>query len=184
MWDAVVLPELDAFRVDEDQPHLVGRRAHEHRRHDAVDAARLARTGLAGDEHMREGRQICEDGVARDVPAHGNFERTLRLLGLVARQDVAERHDRARLVRNLDTDRAPTGNRRQDANVVARHRVRDLLGKARHLVDFDARRELELVAGHSRPDGLTDTAGVDTELAHRRLENVTALFDHARIDLA
>ena len=97
-----------------------------------------------------------EHRVARDVAAHRDLERVLRLLRLGAREDVAERHDRAHLVRHLDADRAAAGDRRQDANVVARHRVRDLLGEARDLVDLHAGRELELVARHGRADGRAD----------------------------
>ena len=67
---------------------------------------------------------------------------------------------------------------------MARHRVRDLFGEARDLADLDARRELELVARHGRADGRVDQARVDAELAHRRLEHVAALLDHAGVDLA
>ncbi len=43
----VVLPHLDPLGVDEDHAHLVGRRAHEDRGDDRVEAARLARAGGA-----------------------------------------------------------------------------------------------------------------------------------------
>ena len=50
----VVRAELDALRVDEDEPHLLGRVAHQQRRDERVDAARLARAGGTGDEHVRQ----------------------------------------------------------------------------------------------------------------------------------
>ena len=57
----VVLAELDALRVDEDQAHLIGRGAHEQRRDDAVDAARLAR--------HRSGRRSTRAGTSRGWPS-------------------------------------------------------------------------------------------------------------------
>ena len=60
---------------------------------------------------------------------------------------------------------------------MARHRVGDLLGEARDLVDLHAGRELELVAGDGGADGRAEQAGVDAELAHRRLEHLAALLD-------
>ena len=53
---------------------------------------------------------------------------------------------------------------------MTRHRVRDLLGETGHLVDLDARRELELVTGDGGTDGSADEARVDTELTQRRFE--------------
>ena len=55
---AVVLAHLDPLGVDEDHAHLVGRRAHEDRGEDRVEAARLARAGGAGDEDVGHGRQV------------------------------------------------------------------------------------------------------------------------------
>jgi hypothetical protein len=179
----VVLTELDALRVDQDQADLVWCRAHQQRRDDAVDAARLARTGLARDEHVRERGEIGENRAARDIAAHRDVERVVRPLGVVGK-DVAERHERPALVRHLDADGAAPGNGRKQADVVARHRVRDLLGETRHLVDLDARRELELVPGDGGADGSADEAGVDTELTQRRFEHFAAGRDHAGVGLA
>ena len=67
---------------------------------------------------------------------------------------------------------------------MARHRIGDLLGEARDLVDLHARRELELVAGDGGADGRAEEAGVDAELAHRRLEDLAALLHELRVDLA
>ncbi len=128
--------------------------------------------------------EVRHHRVAGDVAPHRDLEWMLRLLRLRAREDVAERDDRAHLVGNLDADRAAAGDRRQDADVVARHRVRDLLGEAGDLVDLHAGRELELVAGDGRADGRAEEAGVDAELAHGRLEDLAAFLHELRVDLA
>src|SRR5207302_11015880 len=44
--------ELDALRVDEDETHVVGRRAQQDRREERVEAARLTRAGGTGDEQV------------------------------------------------------------------------------------------------------------------------------------
>ena len=82
----VVLAHLDLLGVDEDQPHLVGRRAHQQRRDDAVDAARLARAGGPGDQQVRRGGQVEEHRLAGDVLADGDVERPVAARGLRARR--------------------------------------------------------------------------------------------------
>ena len=80
--------ELDPLRVDEDQAHVVGRRAQEDRREERVEAARLARAGRAGDEQVRHPREVGPDGGAGDVLAEPDRDRAgRRRQGLV---DVAE----------------------------------------------------------------------------------------------
>ncbi len=128
--------------------------------------------------------RFANTALPGDVAAHADFERELGLLGFRAAQDVAQCHDRAHLVRDFDTDRAAARNRGEDSHVVARHRVRDLLGEARHLADLDTGRELQLVTRDRRSHRRVDESRVDAEFAHRGLEHVAALLDHARVDLA
>ena len=135
----VVLAHLDLLRVDEDQPHLVGRAAHEERGEDAVDAARLAGAGGAGDQQVRRGGQVEEHRAAGDVLADGDVERMRRRLGLGRRHDVAEADELAGVVGHLDADRRAAGDRSEDAHVGGRHRVGDVAVEAGDPGDLDAR---------------------------------------------
>ena len=179
--DVVVRTELDPLRVDEDEAHLVGRVAHQQRRDERVDAARLAGARGAGDEHVRQLGDVEHDGTARDVAPEANLERGRRRLRFRRHEDVAERHELALPVRHLHADRGATGNRGEDANIGRRHRVRDVVGEPGHAVDLDAGCELELVAGHRRPDGHADELRVDAVLVQRGFEDLAAFFDHAAI---
>ena len=84
--------------------------------------------------------------------------------GLGRREDVAEGDELALPVRDLDADRAAPRDRGEDAHVGRRHRVRDVLGEARHPAHLHAGRELELVAGDGRPHGHADHRDVDPVL--------------------
>ena len=59
--------------VDEHQPHVVGARAHQDRRDEAVDEARLAGAGRPGDQHVRHRREVHHLGLAVDVLAEGDL---------------------------------------------------------------------------------------------------------------
>jgi len=61
----VVLPELDPLGIDQDEPYVVRRRAHEDRRDDAVDAARLPSAGRARDQQQGIDRRL-EEKVVED----------------------------------------------------------------------------------------------------------------------
>ena len=143
----------------------------------------LPGAGLSGDEEVGHRGEVQHVRPARDVPAEADLERVGRLPGLGRREDVAQRHELALLVRHLDADRAAARDGRQDAHVRARHRVRDVVAQAGDAIDLDARRELELVARHGGADGHADEARVDTEVAQRRLEDLAALLDDATVHL-
>ena len=126
----VVLAELDPLRVDEDHADLVGRGPHEDRRDQGVDARRLAGAGRAGDEDVRHLGQVHHHRPAGDVAAEPDLEGMRGPAGLVAQQDVAQRHELALLVGHLDADGRAAGDRGEDADVGRRHRVGDVLVQA------------------------------------------------------
>ena len=76
--------QLDALEVDQDQPHLVGRGAHQQAGDERVDAHALARAGRAGDQQVGHPRQVDRVGLARHVAA----ERERELAGGVAHPRV------------------------------------------------------------------------------------------------
>ncbi len=157
-----VVAELDPLRVDQDQPHLVRRRAQQDRREDRVDAARLARAGGAGDQDVRHPREIGPDGRARDVLAEPYGQRARRRRQVVV--DVAERDEVRREVRHLDADGLLAGDRREDADLGRRQRVGEVVLEVRNLADLRAGRELQLVARDARAGDHRDHRRLDTEV--------------------
>ena len=161
----VVLAHLDLLGVDEDEAHLVGRGAHQQRRDDAVDAARLAGAGGAGDQQVGRRGEVEEHGLAGDVLADRHLQRAGGGLGLGRDQQVAEGDELAGVVGDLDADRRAAGDRGEDADVGGRHGVGDVALQAGDPGDLDAGAELELVAGDGGADGHADERRVDAVLA-------------------
>ena len=112
-----------------------------------------------------------------------DLERVHRLARLSRAEDVTERHQVAMSVGHLDADRRAAGDRSEDPHVGRRHRVGDVLVQARDAGDLDARRELELVAGHGRADGHADEPCLDPVGGERPLEHAAGLFDQPFVDL-
>src|SRR5229473_3097979 len=70
MGQAVVVGELDALGVDEEQSHVVGRDLEQQARNQCVDAHALALARGARDEQVRHPRQVADDRLAGHVVAH------------------------------------------------------------------------------------------------------------------
>ncbi len=180
--EPLVLAHLDLLGVDQDQAHVVGRGAHQQRRDDAVDAARLTGARGAGDQQVRRGGEVEEHRFAGDVLTDRHLERVGRLDRFGRRQQVAECHELTLAVRDLDADRRAAGDRSEDAHVGGRHRVRDVLLQARDASDLDARAELELVPRDRRADGHPDERGLDTVRRQRLLEHPSPGLDLLAVD--
>ena len=130
-----------------------------------VEAAGLAGAGRAGDEEMRHAREIRPHGGAGDVlpepdrdGARGRRERL---------EDVAERDEVRREVRQLDADGLLAGDRREDADLGRRERVREVVLERGDLRDLRPRRELQLVARDARAGDLADDVRLDPEVLER-----------------
>ena len=75
--------------------------------------------------------------------------------------------DPAARVRHLDADGLLAGDRREDADVRGRERVREVVLELGDLADLDARREPQLVAGDVRAGDHADHARLDAEVPER-----------------
>ena len=75
---ALVLRELDPFRVDQDQAHLLRGGAHEQGSEHGVDTARLTRAGLTGDKKVGHVGQVGHHRPAGDVTPERDLERVGR----------------------------------------------------------------------------------------------------------
>ena len=72
-----------------------------------------------------------------------------------------------RQVRHLDADRLLAGDRREDADLGRRERVRKVVLQPGHLGHLRPGRELQLVADDPRPGDLSDDRRVDAEMRER-----------------
>ena len=143
--------QLDALGVDQHELDLVGVGAHQDRRDERVDEARLAGAGRPGDQHVRHLGEVHELRSSVHVLAERDGQRVLVVDRRLRAQDVAEHHEVADLVRQLDADRGATRDRRDDPHVGRRERVRDVVGERQHLVDLGAGLDLHLVQRDRRP---------------------------------
>ena len=94
-------------------------------------------------------------------------------------EDVAERHHARREVRDLDADRLLARDRREDADLGRRERIREVVLEAGDLRDLRAGRELELVADDARAGDRADDRRVDAEV-RERLDEHTARSARSR----
>ena len=95
-------------------------------------------------------------------------------------EHVSQAHQLSIEVRHLDTDRGLARDGRQQADVVGRHRVRDVAVQGRDLLDLHAGAELDLVASDCRATGEARDRGVDLELLQDPLDRL----DHLIVGLA
>ncbi len=86
--------------------------------------------------------------------------------------DVAERDEVRREVRQLDADRLLARDRREDADLGRRERVREVVLECGDLRHLRAGRELELVARDARAGDLADHVRLDAEVRERLHEQV------------
>jgi hypothetical protein len=119
---------------------------------------------------VRHPRQVGPDGGAGDVLPEPDRERA-RARGQVG-VDVPERDDVGGRVRHLDADGLLAGDRRQDADLRRRERIGEVVLERRHLRDLRPRRELELVAGHTRTGDLAHDGSLDPEVCERLHEQL------------
>ena len=109
-------------------------------------------------------------------------EAVLRLLEVLARQELAQIDRLAPLVRQLDADGVAAlhhGDARRDG----RHRAGDVVGEADHARGLDARRGLELVERHDRAGTHIDDLALDAEIVEHAFEQARVLFERVVRDL-
>ena len=123
----------------------------------------LPGAGRAGDQGVRHLLQVGPDGAARDVLAEPGDQRRAALR--TAAVDVAEAHQAAALVRDLDADGLLARDRRQDPDVGRGQRVGQVVLERGDLRDLGARSELELVAAHVRPGDGADDLRLNAEVS-------------------
>ncbi len=133
MWKAGVLAHLYLLRVDQNEANLVGRGTHEHRRDDAVDCARLTRTGGTCDEHVRGGGNVEKHGAACDVFANGNVERVHCRTRLLRDHEIAERNQFAHSVWYFNANCRLARNWSKNSDVGCGHGVRNVARERRDL---------------------------------------------------
>src|SRR5690606_8238843 len=93
-------------------------------------------------------------------------------------QYVAERDDLSVTIGDLDTDRALSGDGREDVDLVRGDRVREVAAECGDALDLDAVAELDLVARDRRPARESRDLRIDLELR----EHVRDGRDHLVVD--
>ena len=181
MRNAVIDGQFEHFRIDHDQPALVGMQPVDQAQDHRVDGDRFARAGGAGDQQMRHAGEIDQYGFAADRLAEA--ERQLGLgLGIIARgQKFAEINLFAVRIRQLDAD-SVASRHHGDACRQRAHRAGDVVGEADHARRLDARRGFELVKRDDRTRPRIDDLAAHAEIAEHAFECGAVLADRLRAD--
>ena len=145
-----------------------------------VDARRLARPGGARDQDVGHVGQVLDDRPAGDVASQRHLEGDGWPCGPLRSQDVAQRHQLAQAVGDLDPDGRLARDGGQDAHVGRRHGVGDVLGQARDPGHLHPGPELELEAGHGGTHGVSEQSGLDTVRGQSADEGAAGVLIGAR----
>src|SRR4026208_1659506 len=115
------------------------------------------------------GGRAAPAGPPADVLAQHQRERRGELVVRFALDDLAQSHDLARLVRDLETHGRLAGDALQPAYADRGQRARQVLGQVRDLAHLYARRGPELEPGDHRARMDLDHLGFDAEVAQLEL---------------
>ena len=181
--DAVIGGELEHLRVDHDQPAAFGLQPIDEGQDHGVDRHRLARAGGARDQEMRHAGEIDDHRLAADRLAERDREAVLRLLEILAGEQLAQVDDLAALVRQLDADRVAALHD-GDAGGDRRHRAGDVVGEPDDARRLDAGRGLELVERDDRAGADVDDLALDAEIVEHAFEQPGVLLERVGRDLA
>ena len=128
---------------------------------------------VPGDEEVRHAGEVGPDRVAGDVLAEPDRQRARRRRQVA--EDVAERDELRREVRDLDADGLLAGDRREDPDLRGRERVGEIVLQAGDLRHLRPGCELELVPGHARARDLARDGRLHAELRQRAHEEIGGL---------
>ena len=169
--------ELDHLGVDHQHPHFVGPARHQHRHDDRVQAHALAGAGAAGDQQVRQRRQVDDHRIAGHVLAQ--VDRDAHLLGLaVGLFDHFAQADELPLgVGHFDADGVLAGNRRDDAHARHAQRDRQIVGQAGDLRQPQAGFELDFELRDDRPGLDLDDFDVEAEVEERLFQDLGLAAD-------
>ncbi len=169
MRDAVIDRELEHFRIDHDQPALLGPQPVEQAQDHGVDGDRLAGAGGAGDQQMRHAREIDDHRLAADGLAEAERQLGGGVDVVAAGELLAQKDLLARRVRQLDADGIASGHH-GDARRERAHGAGDVVGEPDHARGLDARRRLELVERDHRSRPRIDDLAAHAEVAEHAFE--------------
>ncbi len=161
---ALVLAELDHLGIDHQHADLVGPAGHDHRRDDRVQADAFARARAAGDQEVRQRRQIDRHRIARHVLAEVDRDAHFLDLAVGLFDDLAEADDLPRGVGNFDADGILARDRRDDPHARHPQGDRQVVGETGDLAQPQAGLELDFELGDHRPGLDLDHADVEAEL--------------------
>ena len=152
---------LHDLGIDHDEAHLLGREAVEEAGDDGVDADRLTGTGGPGDEEVRHGGEVADDGLPVDVLPEGERDLGLRRGEGVVLEELAEGHGDLVRVRDLDPDGVAPGDGCEDVDGLGAGGAGDVGLQRGDAAHAKALTRVDLVAGDGR--AFRDVAGADLD---------------------
>ena len=163
MRNAVIDRQFQHFRIDHDQPALVGPQPINKAEDHGVDRDRFARAGGAGDQKMRHAREIDDHRFAADGLAETKRQPRAGAVLVDGHQDFAQKNLFACRIRQFDAD-GVAALHDCDAARERAHRARDVVGKPDDARRLDARRRLEFVERDHRTRPRVDDFAAHAEV--------------------
>ncbi len=130
--------EFQHFRVDHDDPHVLGRRGVEEGKDHGVDGNRFPRAGRACHQQVGHAGQVGHHRRAGDVLAQGHGKLHLAAMELFRGEYLPEGNHFPLAVRYLDPHDSLAGDGGNDADRKRLERHGEVIGKAGDAVDLDA----------------------------------------------
>ena len=150
MRNTVIDVKFNLLRVDKDKLDLVGCRLIKNARNNRVYADRLTHTGCTGDKKVGHFRYIKHDRRTADVFTEADCKFALCLAEGLVFDKLTESYRRNDFVRNLDTYRRFTGDRRFDSDTRRCKRKRNIVNKVCNRANSRACLGNKLVTGDRR----------------------------------
>ena len=150
MRNILINRQLQHLGIDQDQPHLAGRRLVQQAQQHGIDRHRFTGTGSPRHQQMRHLAQIGDHRIAADILTQTQGQGRSHLLVDWRFQHLAQINDLPVLVRDLQTDDRLTGNDFHHPHADYRQTARQILGQITDLTHFDAGCRLDFEAGNNR----------------------------------
>ncbi len=173
--NAVVNRELHHLRIDHDELDLFGLCMEQKAHDDGIDADRFTGAGRTGDQDMRHFGDITEHWLAADVLTDRKRQLGFLRPELIRIYNVAQRHRRRLLIRNLNADGGLAGDRRLDADIRCSQRELDVICQRDNLADLDAHFRQHLIPRNRGPLRNVRNGDLHAEIPQRRLEELRSL---------
>ena len=182
MRNAFIDRQLKHFRINENQPDLIGFRLVEQRKNHRVDADRLSRTGRPRHQQVRHLGQVDDHRVTANILAKRHRQRRRHIVVFVARNNFRESNDLPFGVGQFERHAGFPRHRLDDANRDHRQRPRHILGQIDDLRALHADGRLDFVTRNHWAWIRSQNLHLHAKISQLALDQARSIFKCFRTD--